>query len=226
MNKKSPGIILLLLISFSFARAQDYEDDAQLWLNLYVEKKLGDHFDVHLSHSSRFGENVSNYRLGYGEIGLSYARNQNIKVTAGYSLRKRRNLNGTFSDRHRVYANVLLKKKSDRFTLSYRYRFQAELRDVYVSEYGMVPLFYDRHKVTVKYELFKRWDIYVTEELFYPYQQERKKGLDESRSSFGLIFDLSRRTTLQGSFIYRHELNAFNRTNRDFVYALAYAYEF
>lgn len=216
--------VLSLLVSNSFS--QEYEDDAQLWLNLNLEKKLNDNFDVHFSHSSRISNNISEYRLGYGDIGVSYARNKNIKVMLDYVLRQRRNPDGSYSTRHRAYFAVILKKEISQFTFSYRYRFQGELRNVFTSENGMIPRYYDRHKLMVKYELNKRYSVYVSEELYYPWYQVKNKGFDRSRSAIGLICKLSKRKSIEGNFTYRHELNAFNRTNRDFIYSLTYSYEF
>jgi hypothetical protein len=226
MSKIVRFIVLISLFSLSSVRSQEFEDDAQLWLNLNLEKKLTDHFDVHFAHSSRINENVSQYGLGYGDIGVSYIHNDNIKVMADYVYRKRRNLDGSYSDRHRAYIAVILKKELGRLTLAYRYRFQAELRDMLVSEDGMVPKYYDRHKLSIKYELNKRFDVFLSEELYYPYYQAKNKGFDRSRSALGLIYKLSKKASVEAGFTYRHELNAFDRTNRDFIYSLTYSYEF
>lgn len=218
--------VLTLTFVLSKSYAQEYDDDAQLWLNLNLEKELNDEFGIHFSHSSRINNNMSDYGLGYGDIGVSYARNKNIKVMLDYVLRQRRNLDGSYSTRHRAYFAVIVKKEIKQFTFSYRYRFQGELRNVLTSENGTVPRYYDRHKVMVKYEINKRFEAFVSEELYYPWQQEKNKGFDRSRSAIGLIYKLSKRKSIEGNFTYRHELNAFNRTNRDFIYSLTYSYEF
>ena len=36
----------------------------------------------------------------------------------------------------------------------------------------------------------------------------------------------TKKITIEGFFIYQHELNAFNRTNRDFIYGIGYSHEF
>lgn len=217
---------MLLIISVSTSRAQEFEDDAALWLKLNLEKKINDKFDVHFAHSSRINNNVSEYGLGYGALGVSYARNKNIKVMLDYALRKRRNLDGSYGTRHRIFFTLILKKEIARFTFSYRYRFQAQLKDMLTSEDGLVPRYYDRHKLSIKYELSKRFKAYISEELYYPYYQAKNKGFDQSRSAIGLVYKLSKKKSIDGNFTYRHELNAFNRTNRDFIYYITYSYEF
>ena len=227
MNKflKYSSVLILTMLS-SVAYSQEYDDDAQLWLNLNLEKKLNDQFDVHFSHSSRISNNFSQYGLGYGDIGVSYARNKNIKVSLDYVLREKLNPDGSYSTRHRAYLAVLLKKEIKQFTFSFRYRLQTELKDVLTSEDGMVPKYYDRYKGSIKYELNKRYAVYVSEELYYPWYQAKNKGFDRSRSALGLIYKISKKKSLEGNFTYRHELNAFKATHRDFIYSLTYSYEF
>ena len=41
----------------------------------YLVEKINDKFDVHFTHSSRINNNISQYGLGYGDIGLSYHYN-------------------------------------------------------------------------------------------------------------------------------------------------------
>lgn len=214
----------MLVLSNSYS--QEYDDDAALWLNLDIEKKVNDKFGIHFSHSSRINNNISEYGLGYGDIGVSYSHIKNIKVMADYVLREKRNLDGSYSTRHRGYLAVILKKEISQFSFSYRYRFQAEFKDMLTSEDGLAPRYYDRHKFTVKYEINKRFEAFVSEELYYPWYQAKNKGFDRSRSAVGLTCNLSKRKSIEGNFTYRHELNAFDRTNRDFIYSLTYSYEF
>ena len=61
---------------------------------------------------------------------------------------------------------------------------------------------------------------------FTIFLDEAGQMFDRSRSAVGLIYNLSKKASVEGGFIYRHELNAYNRTNRDFVYSLTYSYEF
>lgn len=218
--------VLVFTSVLSNSYAQEYEDDAALWLYLNLEKKLNDKFDIHFTHCSRINNNISDYGLGYGDIGVAYARNKNIKVMLDYVLRQRRNPDGSYGTRHRAFFALILKKEISKFTFSYRYRFQAQLKDMLTSEDGLIPKYYDRHKLNIKYELNKRYSMYISEELYYPWYQAKNKGFDRSRSAVGLIWKLSKKKSIEGNFTYRHELNAFNRTNRDFIYSLTYSYEF
>lgn len=218
--------IFILIFSVSKFTAQDFEDDAALWLNVNLEKKLNDKFDVHFTHSSRINNNVSQYGLGYGDIGLSYHYNKSIKLMGDYVLRRRRNLDGSYSTRHRGYLALMLKKEFGQFTIAYRNLFQGQYTDVYTSENGLVPKFYDRNKLSLKYDINKRFTASVSEELYYPLYQAKYKGFDRSRSAVGITYNFSKKSNIEFAFTYRHELNAFNRTNRDFIYGITYSLEF
>ena len=215
--------IIVLIFSVTKLNAQDFEDDAALWLNVYLEKRIKDKFDVHFTHSSRINNNFSEYGLGYGDIGLTYYYKKNIKIMADYVLRQQRNLNGSYSTRNRAYLALLLKKEIGRFKFGYRNLFQGQLTDMYTSEKGLIPVFYDRNKVSVKYDINKRFTASVSEELYYPLYQAKNKGFDRSRSTIGLTYKFSKRTNIEFAFTYRHELNAFSRTKRDFIYGVTFS---
>jgi len=228
LNKSLRHIVsVLILFSASFVVAQsDFEDDAALWLNFYFEKKITDNIDAHIEFKNRFNNNVSDYGLGALFGGLSYSVNKYIKAEAEYGWGKSRNINGTYSNRHRGNFSLTLKKKFGPLAISYRNMFQVRMRDIYTSENGTVPVYMNRNKLTLKYEINKRITAYVYEEVYLPFYQVRNKGLSRSRSAAGVEYNLTKKITLEGYFLLQHELNAFNKTNRDFIYGLTYAHKF
>lgn len=228
MNRIGLNIIFFFLAfsSFHVSAQSDYEDDAALWLNLYFEKKLVDNVDAHLEFKNRFINNVSDYGLGALYGGISYSVNKYIKTEAEYGWGKTRNLNGTYANRHRGNVSLTFKKKFGALAISYRNMVQLRMRDIYTSENGTVPVYMNRSKLTLKYEINKRMTAYVYEEIYLPFNQTRNKGLDRSRSAGGLEYNLTKKITLEGYFLLQHELNAFNKTNRDFIYGLTYSHKF
>jgi hypothetical protein len=219
-------LLIILLLSGAKISAQEFEDDAGLWLNIYLEKKISDKIDIHLNQKNRIEENVSLYRLGYADLGITYHFSKNIRVMADYVFAKRRNLDGSYSNRHQGYMAFILRKKWNNFTFSYRNLVQTQVTDYYSSEDGKVPVYYERNKLVVKYEFTKRYSAYAAEELYLPFYQVRSKGLDRSRTAVGLEYKLSKKSDLEFYFVYQHELNAFSRTNRLFAYGIGYSKAF
>ncbi len=208
-------------------KGNDYfEDDAALWLNLHFEKKLTDKIEASFDFKNRIKNNVSEYGLGYVDLAVNYSLFKFLKLQVDYAYGKSRNLNGFYSDIHRGGLSVILRRKLGSFTFTYRNMLQCRFKNLYVSENGMVPVYFERNKLTVKYDFNKRFETYLSEELYLPFNQTRKKGLSRSRSTFGLIYNLSKKINIEGFFIYQHELNAFNKTNRDFIYGIGYSQQF
>lgn len=213
--------------SQSYNSGKDYyEDDAAIWLNLHFEKEVVKKLSVSLDFKNRINNNVTDYGLGYVDLGVNYSIFKFLKVQLDYVYGKSRNLNGTYSDIHRGAFSLFLKYKWRDFTVTYRNMVQMRFKNIYTSENGTVPTYYERNKLTVKYDINKRFETYVSEELYLPFDQTRNKGLSRSRSTIGLIYNITKKINIEAFFIYQHELNAFNRTNRDFIYGIGYSHEF
>jgi hypothetical protein len=216
---------LILILSLPVV-AQKYDDDAAVWLNINLEKKLNDHFGIHLSQQNRIGNNASEYTLGYGDLGLSYSYNKHVKVMLDYVYGKRRRLDGTYRNRQMIYFALILKKKFGSWTILYRNRIQAQSQELQPDDYGVNAAYYERNKLTLKYEINKRFEAYLFEELYYPLYQAKGKGLDRSRSGVGLNYTINKKSGFEFYFLYQHELNARNRPERLFVYGIGYNHEF
>jgi len=218
-------IFILIFCIAGQLKSQEYQDDAALWFNVYLEKKMGK-FEIHLNQKNRINDNVSTYHLGYADMGLTYNINKNIKVLGDYVYGWRRGGDYTFNNRHRFYFALILKKKLGNWTFQYRNRVQIQYSNIYTSADGLVPEFYERNKLTVKYELNKRVSFYVAEELYFPFYQAMNKGFDRSRSFVGGTYALTKHNEIELYFAYQHELNAFDVTRRIFIYGIGYSHSF
>lgn len=223
---KRNSIVILFVLFCKVALSQSYQDDAALWFYLGFDKKLNDKFTLSLRQKNRVNDNVSTYHLGYLDAGLEYSINKNFKISANYVFGFRRADDYTFEDRHRAYLAFFAKRKLNKWTLIYRNRFQVQWRNPYSNEEGTVIRFYDRNKCTLKYNLNKWLDFYLSEELYLPLYQAQNKGFDRSRSYLGANYSFNKKSSFDLSFGYQHELNAFNVTNRIFIYSMGYVYSF
>ncbi len=219
------AFIMLFLVNDINAQTE-YEDDAAVWINIYLEKKINKNWDIHLNQQNRFNENVKNYGMGYADFGLTYSFNKNVKILGDYVFVQRRVLDGTYSTRHQFYTALVLKKELRKWSFIYRNMLQIQVKDVYTSEDGAVPEYYERNKLTIKYKMNKYFTFYTAEELYLPFYQVRNKGLDRSRTFVGFFYNLSKHTNIELYMLYQHQLNAFNATNRDYIYGLGFSQEF
>ena len=206
--------------------AQKYNDDAKLWLYIKVDKDVISKLNIQFTMQNRFENNLTEYGQLNGNVELTYKINKNLRAVAGYVFGANRRMNGTYGDRQQAYAGFLLRKKVKRFLFSYRNIVQAQYKNIYTSENGTVPLWFDRNKFTVRYELNKRIDVYVTEEINLSYGQFEYDNISRSRSSLGAIYNISKKTNIEAYFMFQEHFRYNNQPRRDFIYGITYSYSF
>lgn len=165
---KGKHLLVLLACCFGTKFFGQYYNDAQLWFNLYLEKRLTKHLDIHLNQQDRWDQNISHYRLGYADVGLTWRFNKNVKILADYVFTQKAKKEGNFSTRHQFYVAFSAKKDIRRWRFIYRNMLQLQYNDPMRDRYGFFPYYKDRNKFTIKYELSKRFDLYVASELYVP----------------------------------------------------------
>ncbi|MGZ3862289.1 MAG: DUF2490 domain-containing protein [Bacteroidia bacterium] len=233
--KKS--IFCLSLIFSLNTIAQTYYNDAQVWFNLYLEKKISKRFLIHLNQQDRWTKNVSQYTLGYADIGITLKLTRNIKILADYVYTEKRKKTDIFSTRHQYYVAIVLKQDIKRWRFSYRNMFQFQYNDPYTSSNGMIAYYYERSKFTIKYYATKRLNFYVAEELYTPLNNQQLKGLDRSRSFAGLFINITRKQQLEfycmlqlqlqkGDWYKQHKSYPNDMLNHDYVYGIGYSIQF
>ena len=218
------SFIFILPCKNLFAQA-DFIDDAAVWISFNLEKKLNKHVYLQLSQQNRITENVSTYGRGNIDFGITYRFNKNIRLMGDYVYLKRPNPDNSFTNEHRFYSALILKKNIGRWDFSYRNMVQMRMKDIYSSVDGKIPKFYERNKISIKYDLNKFINPYLAYEPYYPFYQAKNKGFSKSRTSLGFNYNLNKHTQLELYFLYQQELNASNPSNRDFIYGIGFSHE-
>jgi hypothetical protein len=220
-------ILLVCFIScFAEMNAQYYNDDAKLWLYVKLDKDLSQKLNAELSIQNRIENNISQYSKLYGNLQLSYKINKNFRVIAGYGYGKNDRSDGSYGDRNRGYAGIILRKKVKSFVFSYRNIFQVSIKDNNTSEKGGAPLYFDRNKFTIKYELNKRLEFYAAQELNLSYYQADYDNIARSRTYIGAIYNLSKKSSVEGYFMFQKHFKYVNQAKRDFIFGLTYSHSF
>jgi hypothetical protein len=199
-------ILLLLLLSFS-GFSQTYYNDAQAWFNFYVEKKITKKFLVHLNQQDRFENNISQYRLGYADVGITYRFTKQIKILVDYVFTGKKRNTDYFRTVHQYYVALVLKKDIRRWRFSYRNMLQMQYNDPMTSKNGYFPYSYDRNKFTVRYEVSKRFLFYTAEELYSPLNNQQLKNVDRSRTFIGMFYNINKTNQLEFYFLFQSQLN-------------------
>jgi hypothetical protein len=230
-------LLFIFLVSGLTGSAQEYYNDAQLWLNLCFEKEVTKAFDIRLKFQNRFNQNVSELGRAYVDIGLTYKINKHIKLMADYAYVQKRSNSGLYRPRHVGSAAVLFRKDIKFLSFIYRNMLQARFIDPYNSKAGYVGYYFDRNKFTVRYELTKRFSLYVAGEVYVPLNDPLGFAISRTRSYLGTIIDLTRSQQLELFFMYQMQLRRsdwFDQDNdypntpfkRYYVYGVTYKISF
>lgn len=216
---------LLLVVSHSLAYSQNY-DDAGLWTTLNLEKKLKNNFSVFLSEEFRLKENFSRINLFYTDGGISVRPYGFLKLALTYRFVAKQQLDDSYSLRHRLMFDIMLRRKFSRTTISYRHRLQSELRDVQSSEKGGVPEWNSRHKVEAKYDLEKKYTPFASVEFRYqfvnPYNAESDRAWYSSRAALGVEYELSKKNILGLYYLIQREWNV-SRPDNLYIIGIEYS---
>lgn len=209
-------------------------NDAGLWTSVTLEKKLTQRFSVTISEEARFVENISELGQYFTEAGLAYrfGKNEGIRLSTNYRYSNRRRVDDSFSSRHRYNVDLAFRKAFGPIVPIFRTRFQSQYTDYNTSETGKLPQNYSRNKLTLKYDPGKRYEPFISAELFTPLAL--KGGLsnafdnlnyDNMRFAAGLDFEFNERSILNVAYIHDREFNVVN-PQRNWITAIGFTYAF
>jgi hypothetical protein len=230
-------IFLTYFFSGFFAFSQEFYNDARLWLNLYLEKDLNKHFNIHLNQKNRFDNNMSRFELAYADAGLTVKFNKNVKILADYVFAVKQRKSGEPAYRQQFYTAIIFSKTFHRWKFMYRNMFQMQVKNVSTSAEGFLPRYFDRNKITARYEANKRLSFYAAEELYIIINNPQFKGLTRSRSFAGMFIKTSKTQQLELYFCFQAELQKvhwYKQRNRyrnfplehNYIYGIGYSIEF
>jgi hypothetical protein len=210
-------LILYIFCLFSSLTSKAQNNDAALWTNVYLEKKLTKKYNVHLNMLARFNENYSQLGLAYADFGFTCKLKKYLNVNVDYVNLQLRGLDGTYKTRHQYYISLVFKKDLGRFRLSYRTMLQNQYTELLDSRTGKIPFYIFRNKFTIKYTLNKYFTPYIAQEFYYHFNQGTYNGFFRSRSFIGVFYTLTKRSTLEFFYAIQKGFNVYDPQN---VFAL------
>lgn len=225
-NKKPFPLIVkgffLLLFSFPFGEGwgemfAQPTNDAGLWTTFNIEKELKNNISVFLTEEYRLKENFTQTNLFYTDIGVSVRPVKPLKISLSYRSIEKYIQDNTFSYRHRLMVDILLKHKMGNYSIAFRQRFQSEVRNVNSSDNGAIPEWYSRSKFQIKYDLNKRLTPYIAAELRYQINNPRNIESDRlwhrQRYSAGIDYKQNDRNTFGLYYLIQNEFNVSSPQN-------------
>jgi hypothetical protein len=219
-------ILILVVIHNPCLKAQYYDNDARLRLNVNLEKKYKNGMEYQLVLQNRLNNNMSQYR-GYLTAGIAYNFNKHFKLLGGYAVGGKREMDGNYSLVQQLFGGFVFKQKINKFTLLYRNLTQSQVKGSAPFSEQKTPTAFNRNKFSLKYQLHKRWTIYTSAEVYFTLTNKHKyAALGRTRNSLGLVYKLSKTTRIEPYFLYQKKNNFKDLSDRHFMYCLSMNREF
>lgn len=182
------------------------EQDAGLWTNITIEKKITRNLDATFTQEFRFDENITELGTFFSDAGIEYKFWKGFKAGIFYRYGFRQRPDGSFSQRHRVYFDLGYKRKFKRFEAGYRVRIQTQYSNINRSEAGNIPFWYLRQKVHFGYNTKSRFDPYLDGEVWYRISPGWSR-FDNFRISAGVVARICKHHSVDLGYIIEHEFN-------------------
>ena len=217
-------IVIGLVLSGSLS-VKGQQDDAGFWAGLTLKHQVTRRIAVTLNEQVRLYQNVSEVEQFLTDVGLEYELLSSLKVSVSYRLMSKNQLT-YYSTRHRYYIDLSYKKKIKPLAFTLRQRVQSQVENVNSSEYGKIPEWYSRTKLTLKIDLDKKYQPYLATEFFYIIDnfKEEDHVFDKARYEVGIDYDFNRHSSL--NLFYMIQCDILERKTRDFISGIGYTYYF
>ncbi len=217
--------MLLLCVMAAGQQAMAQQRDAGLWVDAELKYLITERVGVQLSQSFRINENFSELGSTYTQIGVQRVITPAIKGGVYYRFSQKKQLDESHSLRHLYIVNAICKFEIGRYKFSVREQYQSQYTDVGRSEHSFLAENHLRSKLSIDYDLRKRYAPFMAAEIYYLIQNEGTSFIDNVRLQAGIEYELSKRSGLSLGYLFNKEVNVNNPTT-DFVIRTGYQHQF
>jgi len=205
--------------------------DAQLWENITLSKKLTGTTAIGVNHEGRFANNISQFHYAYLDFGFFKYFGKHFKTALDYVL-VWKVVEDRESWRHQWYVALSYKTKLEkRIPFDFREEYQQQYQDIYSSDLGRYPENYFRSKLTISYDFkhfpFYKFKPYVASEVYYHLDNNNKygRGFDRIRYFIGNFYSFNKKTQLELYYMIEDNFNI-NNPPVNFVMGIGFEREF
>jgi hypothetical protein len=167
-------------------------------------------------------ENINELGTFFTAAGFTYKISKLFRISVNYRFTNKRELDDSYSKRHRYYFDLSVREKFKPVILQFRTRFQSQYKDMYSSEDGLVPSYYSRNKFTLKFDLDKKYTPYIYAELFIPIiNSESNYSIDNARYCAGFEYSFNRMHALDLFYMIQRQYHV-SDPQTDYIVGIGY----
>ena len=231
--KEVSSVFVITLFTVSlFAQYPAHSDDAQFWMFIKLDKPLSKKLSIELDQQTRLTDNMHQLSYSFCDLGLRYKLSRYLHFGASYvfiinNSLYHNNSQPVSSYRHQYYAYVQFRYKLGNWKFTNRLMFQPQVKDIYSSDVGRVPVYYCRNKIGIDYELNKRFTPYFDCDIYYLLNMNTSLGsrIHRIRYFLGTNFMYSKRTSFGLYYLIQKPFNEIY-SETDYVVGLNFNHTF
>ena len=225
-------LIISLFANIVYAQYPVHINDAQFWLFIKLDKPLTKKLSVELDQQTRVTDNWQDLSYSFLDLGLRYKFSKYIHFGTSYvfiinNSLYHHNSQQVASYRHQYYFYVQFRYTIEKWKLSNRCMFQPQVKDIYSSDVGRVPVYYYRDKIGIDYELNKRFTPFFNCDIYYLLNRNSDLGnrIHRIRYFLGTNYMLNKRTSIDLYYLIQQPFNeVYSET--DYVVGLNFNHTF
>ncbi|MGI8893450.1 MAG: DUF2490 domain-containing protein, partial [Bacteroidia bacterium] len=195
------------------------------WLSLSVEKKVSTFLSVELSQEFRFYENISEVGTAFSQAEFQYKIFRELRMGGEYRFIQSKRLDDTYRIRHRYAFFIIYIFDLNRFSIRIREKFQSRYTQINSSEGGNIPKDILRSRLTVNYDLRKRYSPFVAGELYLQLNNPIGNEIEKLRYKAGIDYEVNKHHSLTLAYLIDKEVNQ-NKPRTDYVFDIGYNFSF
>jgi len=200
-------------------------NDAQLWFSAGVEKRLTPALSIEVTEELRLNENITEAGTLYTDLGISYRFLKHFKVGGAYRFSLKRRLDDTYARFNSWYAQAFYREKLGPVSLALRLRYQSKYAETYTSERASVPRNHVRTKLTVKYDLNRKFEPYCYAETYFRCGVQAYESFDQLRLCAGIEYTFNRMHMIDLHYMFSREYNV-SSPETEYVIGIEYYFTF
>ncbi|HXA02527.1 MAG TPA: DUF2490 domain-containing protein [Cytophagaceae bacterium] len=215
---------------------QQYENiDSRIWTKINLEKKITTKFSITYTGGVRMYGRMSYVGMAFSGIGIKYKISKNFRIEFQYRYSRsnhyfsiNRHYDGFLpSFKHRFFFDVFYRQKLFKpVVLTIRNGIQDQYTDPFISEVGLIPVYYDRFKVVTHLDLNKRYKPYIASEVYYRfYHSNYGNTFDTFRFYAGVEYEINKKKSIDLFWFYRTRFHV-RHTTEIFAVGITYNMDF
>jgi len=218
-------ILLLLILSPLDGQESKVVSDLGLWTGITLEKSLKKDWTFSLKQEVRLKEDVSRFNNTFTQAGIRYRLNKNFALEGKYRLTWDKKDEGHFELKSRYSFDLRYKGRLKYISVYYRLRYQKEVEGMDLLSFDVPYEKYLRNRLTLRYTDFKKFEPFVSAEIFQLFEPNSDPRFHYWRFLAGVRYEPGKIGTFQLAYGFNHELNA-ELPATYYIFKLNYTYEF